>query len=79
VGIFLPVVVQMAAVGEETGTLPEMMLKVADGLDFEVDAGLTRFTSLLEPAMILVMGVVVGGMVLAVLLPIFQLSATIAR
>jgi type II secretion system protein F len=78
-GVFLPLLVHMAAVGEETGQLPEMMIRVADSLDFEVDSTLARLTTLLEPFVIVIMGVIVGFIVLAVLLPIFQINATIGR
>ena len=76
-GVFPPLLVHMAAVGEETGRLPEMLIRVADSLDFEVDSTLGRLTTLLEPFVIIVMGVIVGGIVVAVLLPIFQINATI--
>jgi len=76
-GVFPPLLVHMAAVGEETGRLPEMLIRVADSLDFEVDSTLGRLTTLLEPFVIIVMGVIVGGIVAAVLLPIFQINATI--
>lgn len=77
--VFPPLLIHMAAVGEETGQLPEMMGRVADSLDFEVDSTLGRLTTLLEPFVIIVMGVIVGFIVLAVLLPIFQINATIGR
>jgi len=77
--VFPPLLIHMAAVGEETGQLPQMMGRVADSLDFEVDNTLSRLTTLLEPIVILVMGVIVGFIVLAVLLPIFQINATIGR
>jgi type II secretory pathway component PulF len=76
-GVFPPLLVHMAAVGEETGRLPEMLIRVADSLDFEVDSTLGRLTTLLEPFVIVVMGVIVAGIVAAVLLPIFQINATI--
>ena len=76
-GVFPPLLVHMAAVGEETGRLPEMLIRVADSLDFEVDSTLGRLTTLLEPFVIIVMGVIVGGIVVEVLLPIFQINATI--
>ncbi len=76
---FPPLLVHMAGVGEETGQLPEMMSRVADSLDFEVDSTLGRLTTLLEPIVIIVMGIIVGFIVLAVLLPIFQINATIGR
>jgi len=78
-GVFPPLLVHMAAVGEETGQLPEMMIRVADSLDFEVDSTLGRLTTLLEPFIIIVMGFIVGSIVLAVLLPIFQINAVIGR
>jgi type II secretion system protein F len=78
-GVFPPLLIHMTAVGEETGQLPEMMTRVADSLDFEVDSTLGRLTTLLEPFIIIVMGVIVGFIVLAVLLPIFQINATIGR
>ena len=78
-GVFPPLLVHMTAVGEETGKLPEMLTRVADSLDFEVDSTLGRLTTLLEPIVIIVMGVIVGFIVLAVLLPIFQINATIGR
>ncbi len=78
-GVFPPLLVHMAGVGEETGQLPDMMIRVADSLDFEVDSTLGRLTTLLEPFIIVVMGVIVGFIVLAVLLPIFQINAAIGR
>jgi type II secretory pathway component PulF len=56
-----------------------MMARVADSLDFEVDSTLGRLTMLLEPVIIIIMGIIVGFIVLAVLLPIFQISATVGR
>jgi len=78
-GAFPPLLIHMAGVGEETGQLPEMMARVANSLDFEVDSALGRLTTLLEPIIIIVMGLIVGFIVLAVLLPIFQINATIGR
>ncbi len=78
-GAFPPILVHMAGVGEETGQLPEMMARVADSLDFEVDSTLGRLTTLLEPIIIIVMGLIVGFIVSAVLLPIFQINAAIGR
>ncbi len=78
-GVFPPLLVHMTAVGEETGQLPQMMLRVAESLDFEVDSVLGRLTTLLEPFIIIVMGVIVGFIVLAVLLPIFQINATVGH
>jgi type II secretory pathway component PulF len=62
----------MVAVGEETGDLPKMLGRVSDSLDFEVDNGVRRLTALVEPVIVLGMGVFVGFVVLSVALPIFQ-------
>lgn len=71
-GVFPPVLTHMVAIGEETGDLPKMLSRVADSLDFEVEQGLRRLTSLLEPIIIVVMGGFVAFVVLSVLLPIVQ-------
>jgi len=71
----LPALVHVTAVGEETGRLAELLLRLADSLDFEVDNSLRRLVGLLEPAIIIVMGLIVGFIVLAILLPIFSLSS----
>jgi type II secretory pathway component PulF len=70
-GDFPPVLTHMVAIGEETGDLPKMLSRVADSLDFEVEQGLRRLTSLVEPIIVLVMGAFVALVVLSVLLPIF--------
>ncbi len=71
-GQFPPVLTHMVAIGEETGDLPKMLGRVSDSLDFEVDNGLRRLVAVVEPAIILLMGLIVGFVVLSVLLPIFQ-------
>ncbi|HXH60061.1 MAG TPA: type II secretion system F family protein [Fimbriimonadaceae bacterium] len=71
-GDFPPVLTHMVAIGEETGDLPKMLGRVSDSLDFEVEHGLRRLTSLAEPIIVLAMGTFVAFVVLAVLLPIFQ-------
>jgi len=71
-GAFPPVLTHMVAIGEETGDLPKMLGRVSDSLDFEVDNGLRRLTALVEPIIVLTMGVIVGFVVLSVLLPIYQ-------
>ncbi len=73
-GVFPPMVSQMAAVGEKSGELEEMLFKVADAYEHQVDSAINAMLSLLEPVMILLMGTVVGFIVLAILLPIFQAS-----
>ena len=72
-GVFPPMVVQMINVGEQTGGLDEMLTKIADFYDDEVDAAVTALTSILEPIMIVVMGVVIGGIVVAMYLPMFDM------
>jgi len=72
--VFPPMVVQMMAVGEETGALDEMLDKIADFYDQEVEATVEALTSLIEPLLIVVMGLVVLAIVMAILLPIFQIS-----
>ncbi len=76
-GVFPPMVVQMINVGEQTGGLDEMLSKIADFYDDEVDQAVTAMTSILEPVMIVVMGVVIGGMVVAMYLPMFDLIQTV--
>ncbi len=73
-GVFPPMVVQMAKVGEETGQLEQMLDKVADFYDVEVETTVQSLTSLLEPMLIIFMGVVVGAMVISLYLPIFSLA-----
>ncbi|HEV2473167.1 MAG TPA: type II secretion system F family protein, partial [Chthonomonadales bacterium] len=71
-GAFPPVLIHMVAIGEETGDLPKMLGRVSDSLDFEVDNGMRRLVSLVEPAIVLGMGSFVGFVVLSVILPIYQ-------
>jgi len=71
--VFPPMVVHMISVGESTGALDHMLGKIADFYDDEVDAAVSALTSLLEPLMIVFLGVVVGGLVVAMYLPIFRL------
>ncbi len=76
-GVFPPLVTRMITVGEQTGELEEMLIKVADTYDLQVETSVSALTSLLEPIMILLMGIVVGFIVFAILLPIFDLTSTI--
>jgi type IV pilus assembly protein PilC len=71
--VFPPMVVQMMAVGEETGALDEMLDKIADFYDQEVEATVDALTSLIEPLLIVVMGVCVGGMIISLYLPMFNI------
>jgi type IV pilus assembly protein PilC len=71
--VFPPMVISMIAVGEQTGGLDEMLTKIADFYDEEVDVAVGALLSLMEPVMIVVLGVIVGGMVVAMYLPIFDM------
>ncbi|PJC74059.1 MAG: pilus assembly protein PilC [Syntrophobacterales bacterium CG_4_8_14_3_um_filter_49_14] len=75
--IFPPMVVQMIAVGEATGALDAMLAKIADFYDDEVDAAVDTMTALLEPFMMVFLGGVVGGMIIAMYLPIFQMASVV--
>jgi type IV pilus assembly protein PilC len=72
-GVFPPMVISMIAVGEQTGGLDEMLSKIADFYDEEVDAAVSGLLALLEPLMIVFLGGVVGGMIVAMYLPIFDM------
>ncbi len=78
-GIFPPMVIQMISVGEETGNLEIMLSKIADFYDQEVDTSVKAMTSLIEPVIICVMGVVIGSIVICMFLPIFQLSSLVDK
>jgi type IV pilus assembly protein PilC len=71
--VFPPMVVQMIAVGEETGALDEMLDKIADFYDQEVSATVDALTSLIEPMLICLMGVIVGGMIISLYMPMFNI------
>lgn len=75
--VFPPMVVQMIAVGEATGALDTMLLKIADFYDDEVDAAVDAMTSLLEPFMMVFLGGIVGGMIIAMYLPIFKMASVV--
>jgi type IV pilus assembly protein PilC len=72
-GVFPPMVISMVDVGEQTGALPEMLLKIADNYDEEVDNAVSAMTSLLEPIMIVFLGLIVGSIVIAMFLPLVAL------
>jgi type IV pilus assembly protein PilC len=78
-GVFPPMVIQMISVGEETGNLEIMLNKIADFYDQEVDTAVKALTSMIEPLIICVMGVVVGAIVICMFLPIFQMSSLIDK
>ncbi len=78
-GVFPPMVVQMIAVGEQTGALDAMLGKIADFYDEEVDQAVANLTSLLEPMLMVFLGVVIGGVVIAMYLPIFKLVTVVGK
>ena len=71
--VFPPMVISMVDVGEQTGALPEMLLKIADNYDEEVDNAVSAMTSLLEPIMIVLLAVIVGSIVIAMFLPLISM------
>jgi type IV pilus assembly protein PilC len=75
--VFPPMVVQMISVGEATGALDSMLIKIAEFYDDEVDAAVAGLTSLLEPALMVFLGVVIGFIVIAMYLPIFKMASVI--
>ena len=76
-GMFPNMVVQMVAIGEESGSLDEMLGKVADFYEEEVDNLVDGLSSLLEPLIMAVLGIMVGGLVIAMYLPIFKLGSVV--
>lgn len=76
-GAFTPMVVRMVEVGEQTGALDEMLARVADFYEQEVDTTLEAVIAMVEPVMIVVLGVVVGGMIVAMYLPIFEMITAV--
>lgn len=76
-GVFPPMVVHMISIGETTGSLDSMLAKIADFYDDEVDVAVDALTALLEPLMIVFLGVVVGGLVVSMYLPIFSIGDTL--
>ena len=75
--VFPTMVVQMIGVGEQTGAMDTMLQKIADFYEEEVDAAVSALTSLIEPIMMAFLGVVVGGLIIAMYLPIFKLAGNI--
>jgi type IV pilus assembly protein PilC len=78
-GVFPPMVVQMIAVGEQTGALDAMLGKIADFYDEEVDTAVGNLTALLEPMLMVFLGVVIGGVVIAMYMPIFKLVTVVGK
>jgi type IV pilus assembly protein PilC len=77
-GVFPPMVTQMISVGEKTGGLDEMLQKIADFYDEEVDAAVAALTSIIEPVIIVLMGLVIGGILIAMYLPMFEIIGAIS-
>ena len=78
-GVFPPMVVSMVEVGEETGALPEMLIRVANTYDDEVDNAVAAMTSIIEPIMIIFLAVVVGGIVIAMFMPLISIISSIGQ
>ncbi len=76
-GVFPPMVCQMINVGEQSGSIDTMLNKIADFYDDEVDDAVANLTAMMEPLLMLFLGVTVGGLVIAMYLPIFQLAGTV--
>jgi type IV pilus assembly protein PilC len=76
-GVFPPMVIQMCMIGEETGALDAMLGKVADFFEAEVDEAVEALSSLMEPIIMVVLGTLIGGMVVAMYLPIFKLGGAV--
>jgi type IV pilus assembly protein PilC len=77
--VFPPMVISMVDVGEQTGALPEMLMKIADNYDEEVDNAVAAMTSLLEPIMIVFLAVIVGSIVIAMFLPLIGLISDLGE
>ncbi len=77
-GVFPPMVVRMIAVGEQTGELEKMLSKIADFYDDQVDASVSGLTSLIEPLIIAFLGIVIGGIVICMFMPLFALSSLVS-
>ena len=77
--VFPPMVISMVDVGEQTGALPEMLMKIADNYDEEVDNAVAAMTSLLEPIMIVFLAVIVGSIVIALFLPLIRLMEQVGE
>lgn len=78
-GVFPEVAVKMAEVGESTGALQDMLNTVADFYDEEISTNMERFVTLVEPALLVVMGIVIAGLLLALYMPLFQLSSVLGQ
>ncbi len=77
-GVFPPMVIHMISIGESTGALDSMLQKIADFYDDEVDVAVSALTSMIEPLMIVFLGVVIGGLVISMYLPIFKIAGVVS-
>jgi type IV pilus assembly protein PilC len=77
-GVFPDVAVKMAEVGESTGALQDMLNTVADFYDEEIATNLERFITLVEPVLLVIIGIVLAGVLLALYMPLFQLTSVVA-
>lgn len=78
-GVFPPMVCRMVSVGEQTGQLEKMLSKIADFYDEQVDAAVSALTSMIEPIIIVFLGVVIGGIVVALFMPIFKITELVSK
>ncbi len=78
-GVFPPIMIQLFSTGEETGEIDSLSLKASDFYTKQVNASVDRLTSLIEPLLIILVGVVIGGVIIVTYLPIFQVGAAIAN
>jgi len=77
--VFPPMVISMVEVGEETGALPDMLIRIADTFDDEVDNAVSGLTSIIEPVMIIFLAVIVGTIVIAMFLPLVTIIETLSK
>ena len=77
-GVFPSVALKMVEVGESTGALQEMLTSVADFFDEEIDTQLGRFITIIEPALLVIMGIVIAALLLALYMPLLQLGSVLA-
>ena len=78
-GVFPDVAVKMAEVGESTGALQDMLNTVADFYDEEISTSMERFVTLIEPALLVIMGIVIAGLLLALYMPLLQLGSVLTQ
>ena len=77
-GVFPAVAIKMVEVGESTGSLQEMLGSIADFFDEEIDTQLGRFITIIEPALLVIMGIVIAALLLSLYMPLLQLGSVLA-